>query len=130
MSTSIRTLIPELQPWAVALLNESGRAGLQPRLTSTRRSHSEQTRLYRRYLAGLQPYPVARPGTSAHEYGFAFDMVTIPLEGLAEAGQLWEGWGGIWGGHPRKQGSAFDPVHFEYPGFSLSAIPDRRQQTE
>ena len=31
---------------------------------------------------------------------------------LADLGQVWESWGGIWGGHFK------DPIHFEFPGFS------------
>lgn len=130
MASSLGGLIPELRPWAHALVLAAGRAGLQPRITSTRRSHAEQTRLYRRYLAGLQPYPVARPGTSAHEYGYAFDMVTSPLGSLGAVGELWESWGGIWGGHPRRRGSGYDPVHFEFPGFRLGTLPDLRQQQD
>jgi D-alanyl-D-alanine carboxypeptidase len=116
VAASISTLIPELQPFAHELLRVAGAAGLQPRITSTRRSTAEQARLYRRFLAGQNPYPVAPPGTSAHEYGYAFDMMIQSAPGemendLADLGKVWESWGGIWGG-------AFkDPIHFEYPGF-------------
>lgn len=112
MSASISQLIPELQPFARDLVGAAGAAGLQPRITSTRRSTAEQTRLYRRYLAGLNPFPVAPPGTSAHEFGFAFDMVVSPLDALTDVGAYWQAQGGIWGGE------FSDPVHFEYPGFS------------
>jgi hypothetical protein len=116
VSASISSLIPELQPFARQLLLVAGQAGLQPRITSTYRSVAEQTRLYRRFLAGQNPYPVAPPGHSAHEAGFAFDMMIMDAPGqmesdLADLGQVWESWGGIWGGHFK------DPIHFEYPGF-------------
>lgn len=111
MATSFSTLIIELQPYARALVDAAGAAGLLPRVTSTRRSHAEQTRLYRRYLAGLQPYFVAPPGTSPHEYGYAFDLVVSPMWRLSDVGALWESWGGYWGGRQA------DPVHFQYPGF-------------
>ncbi len=133
MATSLNALIPELQPYARTLVDAAGAAGLQPRITSTRRSNAEQTRLYRRFLAGQQPYPVARPGTSAHEYGWAFDLVVSPLSSLAEVGAYWESLGGIWGGHPSRAGSGYDPVHFEYPGFQAAlagSVPDQRQQQE
>lgn len=111
MSASISQLIPELQPYAADLVDAAGAAGLQPRITSTRRSRGEQTRLYRRYQQGLNPFPVAAPGTSAHEFGYAFDMVVSPMDALTDVGAYWQAQGGIWGG-------AFkDPVHFEYPGF-------------
>jgi hypothetical protein len=117
MSASLDALIPELVPYARALVGVAGSAGLQPRVTSTRRSHQEQARLYRRFLAGNQKYPVAPPGSSAHEYGYAFDMVTTAMDpqDLKDLGQVWESWGGVWGGEFR------DPIHFEYPGFTVSA---------
>jgi D-alanyl-D-alanine carboxypeptidase len=114
MSASISSLIPELQPYCRALLDVAGRAGLQPRITSCRRSLHEQTLLYNRFLAGSNPYPVAPPGTSAHEFGYAFDMMIQGPDmdqNLADLGQVWTSWGGVYGG-------AFnDPIHFEYPGF-------------
>lgn len=109
MSASLAGLIPEFRPWAKRLLLSAGQAGLQPRVTSTRRSHREQSWLYKRYLAGQNPFPVAPPGTSAHEFGFAMDMVTVPFDALSDLGSLWISWGGLWG--------ASDPVHFEFPGF-------------
>lgn len=112
MSASISQLIPELQPFASDLVRAAGAAGLQPRVTSTRRSTQEQTRLYRRYQQGLNPYPVAPPGTSAHEFGYAFDMVVSPMDAITDVGAYWEQQGGVWGGE------FSDPIHFEYPGFS------------
>lgn len=121
MSTSISALIPELQPFARALLGVAGSAGLQPRITSTRRSYAEQTRLYRRFLAGQNPYPVAPPGTSAHEAGYAFDMMIqdVPrrmIVDLEDLGSVWKSWGGVWGGDFK------DPIHFEFPGFNGQAL--------
>lgn len=113
MSVSLNGLIPEFRPWAYQLLLEAGRRRLQPRITSTRRSRATQTRLYRAYLRGENPYPVAPPGTSAHEFGYAMDMVVSPMEALPSLGSLWRGWGGLWGSH--------DPIHFEFPGFPHSA---------
>jgi hypothetical protein len=103
-------LIPELQDPARELLLAAGQAGLQPRITSTVRTHTQQARLFRKWQAGLSPFPAAPPGTSAHEFGFAFDMVVTPMEALADVGYTWETWGGVWG-------SQRDPVHFQYPGF-------------
>jgi len=109
LSADIDALIPEFQPYARALVDLAGRAGLQPRVTSTLRTHPEQKRLYDRYLAGLQQFPVAPPGHSAHEFGFAVDIVLSPFDYLADLGQIWKDAGGKWG--------ASDPVHFEFPGF-------------
>ncbi len=109
-------LIPELQGPAADLVAAAGQAGLQPRVTSTVRTPTQQARLFRRWQAGLSPFPVAPPGTSAHEFGFAFDMVVTPFEALADVGYTWQQWGGVWG-------SDRDPVHFQYPGFVVPDVP-------
>jgi hypothetical protein len=114
VSASISQLIPELRDFATDLVRAAGAAGLQPRITSTRRSRAEQTRLYRRYQQGLNPYPVAPPGTSSHEFGFAFDLVVSPMDAIVDVGAYWEAQGGVWGGRFN------DPIHFEYPGFKES----------
>lgn len=110
MGASLSSLVPELRDFAAELVQICGEAGLYPRVTSARRSHSDQASLYRRYQAGTWPYPVAAPGTSQHEFGEAFDMVVEPYEALKDVGKLWEQWGGVWGG---RYG---DPVHFGLPG--------------
>jgi len=66
-----------------------------------------QTKLYRRYLAGLSRYPAAPPGTSKHELGLAFDVWHPDARVLEALGRLWESWGGTWGGRFK------DPIHFE-----------------
>ncbi len=106
----LNALIPELQPAASALVDLASRARVNPRITSTLRSHSEQARLYASFLRGGRRYPVAPPGTSAHEYGYAFDLMVEGEENLADLGSVWKLWGGFW--------DASDPIHFEYPGFS------------
>jgi hypothetical protein len=116
VGANLSTLIPELQPFARDLVRAAGAAGLFPRITSTRRSYAEQTRLYNRYLAGQSEFPAAPPGRSAHEYGFAFDMIVSPLSALPDVGDYWKQLGGIW--HPS------DVVHFEYPGFSAPAVQE------
>jgi len=107
-------LSPELAPFARDLVYASDVAGLQPRITSTNRTHSQQARLYRGYLANPQrAYPVAPPGYSSHEYGEAFDMVVTPMEALADVGYTWQQWGGGW--------NPADAVHFELAGASERA---------
>ncbi len=114
MSARLDDLVPELAPFARDLVTAAGAAGLQPRVTSTRRSHTEQARLFRRYLAGQAEVPVAPPGSSAHEQGWAFDMVVTPFEALSDVAAAWIDAGGAWGGQA-------DPVHFELPGASAEA---------
>ncbi len=113
MGWPLNGLVDELAAAAADLLDAAAAAGLMPRVTSTRRSSSEQRRLYSRYLAGQAGFPVAPPGYSAHEYGEAFDMVVTPMAALADVGETWQSWGGAW--NPN------DAVHFELPGASERA---------
>lgn len=113
MAGSISALVPELRELAAAFVGELGRAGLQPRVTSTLRTRGQQARLYRRYLTGISTLPAAPPGGSAHEYGWAFDLVVLPAYQTL-VGEAWIEIGGAWGG-------AGDPVHFELPGASARA---------
>jgi len=108
-------LVPELRPFAEALLAAADAAGLSPRVTSTLRSYGEQKDLYDQYRAGRSNYPAAPPGASAHEYGWAFDMDVYPHSALADVGAYWQSMGGTWGG------TRGDPVHFELPGASQAA---------
>jgi hypothetical protein len=115
MGASVNTLVDELRDAAIALDTAVWESGLQGRFTSTRRSRSEQTRLYRAYISGRHPFPVAPPGSSAHEYGEAFDYLVSPAQYQEDVGLTWASWGGVWGG--RK-----DVVHFELPGASQRAL--------
>jgi hypothetical protein len=112
VSANLDALVPDLRAAAHSLVADAGASGLLPRVTSTLRTHSSQLRLYSRYLQGRAQYPTAFPGTSAHEYGEAFDLIVTPMEALADVGPWWESqYGGAWGG-------ARDPIHFEIPGAS------------
>ncbi len=114
-------LDPDLADAASALVDAAGAAGLQPRVTSTIRTSSQQARLYRSFLANpRRAYPVAPPGYSAHEYGEAFDLVVSPIEALADVGYTWQQWGGGW--NPQ------DAVHFELPGASERARQKGNEQ--
>lgn len=107
MSTDPSQLLPPLDAWATWLSNAIG-----ARITSTYRSNFEQARLYRlrqRVLSGElplseQPYPVAPPGGSFHNYRRAWDMVA-PDASLAAAGRFWNSVGGFW--------SPTDNIHFQ-----------------
>lgn len=93
-----RGLQPWLRPYAAALVSHF--RGL--RITSVRRSRSQQIALWNN--RHNNPFPVAPPGRSLHEYGLAWDMVGPP-EVLEAAGKLWNSWGGHW--------SPTDRIHFE-----------------
>lgn len=87
-----------MRPYAERLLQ------LVPRLrvTSTYRSWTDQLQLW--LNRANNPYPVARPGTSWHQYGRAFDLSGSP-EDLARAGAIWRSWGGTY--------SESDRIHFQ-----------------
>lgn len=124
MTNSLSGLRSFFRPWARDLVDVASRAGVLPRITSTLRSRTYQAKLYRDYLAGRNAYPVAPPGSSAHELGLAFDMVTSPMSALADLGTVWEEWGGVWGGR------FGDEVHFEFPGASQHAVAQAKQTNQ
>lgn len=101
----IAQLHPQLVPYVQAFFNALQSAGLRPVITSTYRSVSEQTALYKRYLAGQNRYPVAAPGTSDHERRIAFDLICQADPSNELAGAAWRSIGGRWAG-------AADRVHF------------------
>lgn len=101
-------LHPQAVPYFRALVAAAQRHDPGARVTSGFRSRAEQTRLYRRYLAGLAKYPVAPPGSSKHELGIAIDLYSKNDALLRGLGAAWERIGGIWGGER-------DNIHFEVP---------------
>lgn len=94
----MRGLQPWLAPYATALV----RYFPELRITSVYRSYSEQLALWQN--RARNPYPVAPPGRSMHQYGRAWDM-TGPSRSLESAGRTWLAWGGTW--------SPSDRIHFE-----------------
>jgi len=92
-----------LQPWLAPYAEYLMRYYPQLRVTSVYRSYSEQLGLY--LNRARNPYPVAPPGRSLHQFGRAWDVVG-PIAQLEQAGRTWERWGGRWGG-------GTDPIHFE-----------------
>lgn len=71
-------------------------------ITSVYRSRTKQLELWNN--RHNNPFPVAPPGRSYHEYRRAWDM-TGPAHVLAWAGRVWRSWGGTW--------SERDPIHFQ-----------------
>lgn len=106
---ALSQLDPSLRGAAEEFVRILTAAGLSPKITSVRRSYAKQKQLYDRWRSGRSPYPAAVPGTSKHERGLAFDLVLNDSRWLTAAGQLWESWGGRWGGRFK------DPIHFEHP---------------
>lgn len=107
---SVAELDERLRSPADLLVSVAEMVGLKPVVTSARRSYRVQARLYRDYLEGRSRYPAAKPGTSLHERGLAFDITVEPMEALTVLGQIWESFGpGFkWGGRFK------DPIHFQW----------------
>jgi LAS superfamily LD-carboxypeptidase LdcB len=95
---------PTLVAWVNALIAAASRAGILVTPTSGVRTYRQQAALYRRYLAGLNPYPVAPPGTSDHELGKAVDLWAGDSPRTQVIGRAWKAAGGAW--------SPSDEVHF------------------
>jgi len=92
-------LQPPLRPYAERLVQlASGRV----HVTSVYRSYSDQLKLW--LTRSSNPFPVAPPGRSYHQYGRAFDVVG-DAQLLAQLGAVWKSWGGTW--------SPSDPIHFQ-----------------
>lgn len=109
MSASLLGTHPILRTAIQDLTELAHREGLPVRVTSGKRSFNEQRQLFERYRRGLQPLPVARPGTSTHQFGLAADIVSTAA-GQTRLAHLAQSLGLVWGG-PR------DPVHFQIVTF-------------
>jgi LAS superfamily LD-carboxypeptidase LdcB len=104
---SLRLLDDRARPiaeWFVAGLES---CGVNVTITSTRRSLDEQRRLYDNYIHGRSRYPAAKPGSSTHGQGLAFDLHLDPPV-YAAAGRVWESIGFTWGGRFK------DEIHFDF----------------
>lgn len=101
------------------------------RVTHTLRTLDEQAKLYAQ--GRTLPGPIvtkAKPGSSAHNYGMAFDIAFVgkkpyPPESdprWLQLGQLGESLGLVWGG-PNGKGDqfTFDRPHFERAGWKAAA---------
>lgn len=96
--TGLDGLEPWLRPSAEWLVRQS--PGV--RVTSVYRSYSDQLALW--LNRSRNPYPVAPPGRSWHQYRRAFDLSASDAE-LRRLGSLWQQMGGTW--------SESDPIHFQ-----------------
>jgi len=107
----LRTLHPQLVPWARWIYAVGKQQSGKLVVTSARRSIEKQRQLYYKWRTGQSRIPAAPPGRSLHGQGLAFDMAQMgvdPFEDplLAWLGLWWEHYGGRYGGQ-------HDPVHFQ-----------------
>lgn len=109
---SLKTLAPGFREIAQEFFDaaRSDYPGAGLTITSAFRTHAEQDRLYRRYLAGENNgLPALPAGDSDHERGLAFDLARLNVDPLHDQvlpvlGKIWQAQGGKWW--------AGDPVHF------------------
>ena len=90
--------------------------GIRPTLTSGFRSAAEQVSLYEN--RARNPYPVNRPGDSAHEYGLAIDS-WVPDQTVTVDGYRWNSWA-LWTAVREAVGfrvPSNDRVHSEVPNW-------------
>lgn len=120
MSTNTSLLAEGFRQAVEEWLGSLRAQGIPYRVTSTRRSRSEQQRLYDRWLRGESALPAARPGTSTHELGRAIDVVFETDEDTLDAADQAAELGIAWAG-------TSDFVHFE-DGI-LSDVPASREGT-
>jgi len=108
---NLNTLQPALVPWAKWILAVGRTQSEKLVVTSARRSSAKQAKLRMLWETGVSKIPANRPGTSLHEFGWAFDLASLGVDPFEDPilpwlGAWWEYYGGRWGG-------ARDPVHFQ-----------------
>ena len=81
--------------------------GFEAVITSTFRTRAEQQSLFDQFQLGVRSFPVARPGTSRHEFGLAVDMVAVPPSRIQDLVTIMQSVGFQWAGPS-------DTVHFDY----------------
>lgn len=115
----MRLAAAPIYPYARVLLQAATSLDRKFRVTSFVRTHAQQARLYRAWLArGKTGLPAAAPGHSMHELGLAVDIARPGVdpfhdELLAQLGAWWRNNGLGW--------SESDPVHFQMEGISQHA---------
>lgn len=73
--TVIATLLPEVRPYARALVQKAGAAGIRIRIISGLRTYEEQDKLYAKgRTAPGSVVTNAKAGQSNHNFGIAFDI--------------------------------------------------------
>jgi peptidoglycan L-alanyl-D-glutamate endopeptidase CwlK len=123
----IEKLHPSIQPLARKLIESAASNGIVLAITQGLRTNEEQERLYAqgRTAPGVI-VTNARPGTSWHNYGLAFDVAIVVHDKITWPNDvhLWKCIGELGKMHGLEWGGDFhtfvDRPHFEYhPGLTL-----------
>lgn len=133
---TIVTLLPEVRPYARALVQRAAASGIRIKVISGLRTYEEQDRLYAqgRTILGTSIITNAKAGHSNHNFGIAFDVGVF--EGNKYLGdspkykavgvlgtELGLEWGGNWK-------SIVDQPHFQLRPFWAAGINERGMLAE
>jgi peptidoglycan L-alanyl-D-glutamate endopeptidase CwlK len=122
MSRSLDDLRPEIRPMADAFLAAVKAAGVDLIVTCTSRTLAEQAALYAQGRTAPGPKVTnAQPGTSAHNFGLALDVVPV-FNGKADwngGDQLWEQVGTLGQAAGLEWFGAPGSPYVEYPHFQV-----------
>jgi len=109
----------------IGLANDyNDKTGKKVQINSAFRDTSKQQRLYDQYLrdkkAGKDPSPVAKPGRSMHNFGYALDINSIDANKMESMGLLskWNFHRPV--GKPGQKG--YEPWHIEPTGLDYAKI--------
>lgn len=112
MPANIERMEPEARKALQALLQYAAAHNYTVSVADAWRSRAAQEAAYKKWLSGKYNVPiVAKPGTSKHETGEAFDLSAPDLT-LKILGDVWLTWGGKWGGTWSQKNREL--WHFEY----------------
>ena len=101
---TLQGLQPWFRPYVDYGLEVAAYYGVRATVTSAYRSHADQARLWAN--RARNPYPVARPGGSAHNYGLAVDIVGSTPHDRAAVSSIFA--------HLGLRSPPGDPIHFEW----------------
>ena len=105
----LRGLHPEVRAAADWAVRYAESQGVPVTITSGYRTWEDQARLRAKWERGENPYPVNRPGDSAHNWGLAFDSwVPVPY---------WQFWDEVKRYIGFQTMPVTDRVHAQYPNW-------------
>lgn len=120
---SIADIVPEARPAFEALIKQAQTMGLQP---SVGKNGAGRTCATQQSLKAQGP-SVTGAGMcrSFHVLGLALDIDIYPSScaNYTKLGELWESWGGTWGGRWTQFGTCGDARHFQWSGGQQS-VPE------
>jgi peptidoglycan L-alanyl-D-glutamate endopeptidase CwlK len=135
-SRNLEDLHPLVADKAMQLVQLAGAEGIEILVTSTLRTFEEQAELFAK--GRTKPGAIvtnAKPGSSWHNFGLAFDVVPL-VNGKAiwnspfwnQIGELGKEVGLVWGGDFK---SFKDKPHFEFhPNLTLAQANERRENNQ